>query len=173
VKVREPVARPLDVVFAELSLSGSQALLVGLLTYLAVGIWDERSVGGGPVAVILALLALAVGGSWLYWLLGGAGWPLAAADTPVAMLVAAALLLGLGDAELLALEPLPLLLMLTASGYGVVAGVFLESPRRWRWDQRQRPRHPVEPPRISERTRAALAALSGRGRLVEPPLPPD
>ena len=46
-KVREPVARPLDVIAAELLLSVSQAFVVGVLLYLAVGVWDERGVDSG------------------------------------------------------------------------------------------------------------------------------
>ena len=93
-KVREPVARPLDVVAAELLLSASQAFLAGVLFYLALGVWDDRGVGFGPVAIILAMLGAAVGGGWLYWLLGGVGWPLAAANVPVAMFLGFALVLG-------------------------------------------------------------------------------
>ena len=159
VKVREPVARPLDVVAVEMLLSGSQAFLAGVLMYLAVGIWNDRGVGVGPVAVILGLLAIAVGASWLYWLLGGMGWPLAAANVPTAMFLGFALILGWQGDGLIRLDALPLLLALSASVFGVIAGVFLDSPRRWRWDQRQRLRPGTEVPRVSDTTRAAVARM--------------
>src|SRR5688572_32658633 len=78
-KVREPVARPLDVIVAELLQSVSQAFVVGVLLYLAIGVWDELGVDAGSIAAILVVLAFLVGAAWLYWLLGGSGWPLAAA----------------------------------------------------------------------------------------------
>lgn len=158
-KVREPVARPLDVVSAELLLSASQAFLVGVLMYLAIGIWDDRGVGFGPVAVILVLLGAAIGGSWLYWLLGGVGWPLAAADAPTAMFLGFALLLGWQGDDLFRVEGVPALLALAAAIYGIVCGVFLDSPRRWRWDQRQKPRPGTTVPRVSPTTRALLAQV--------------
>ena len=65
VKVREPVARPLDVIVAELLLSISQAFVVGVLLYLAVGVWSERGIDAGTIAAILVALAFAVGGAWL------------------------------------------------------------------------------------------------------------
>jgi hypothetical protein len=153
VKVREPVARPLDIVWLELLLSASQAFLVGVLMYLAVGVWDDRGVGFGPVAIILAMLGLAIGASWLYWLVGGVGWPLAAANVPAAMFLGFALVLGWGGEDLVRVEGMPLLLSLLASVYGLVCGAFLDSPRRWRWDQRQRLRPGTSVPRISPATR--------------------
>jgi hypothetical protein len=159
VKVREPVARPLDVVLAELLLSASQAFLAGVLLYLAVGIWDDRGVGFGPVAIILAMLGVVVGGSWLYWLLGGVGWPLAAANVPVAMFLGFAMVLGWQGDDLFRVEGVPLLLSLAASVYGIVCGVFLDSPRRWRWDQRQKLRPGTVVPRVSPATRAFVARV--------------
>ena len=50
--------------------------------------------GLGSVAVILALLGLAVGCGWLYWLLGGVGWPMAAANVPTAMFLGFAIVLA-------------------------------------------------------------------------------
>jgi hypothetical protein len=159
VKVREPVARPLDVVAAELFLSASQAFLAGVLFYLAMGVWDDRGVGFGPVAIVLAMLGAAVGGSWLYWLLGGVGWPLAAANVPVAMFLGFALVLGWRGDDLFRVSGAPLLLSLAASAYGIVCGVFLDSPRRWRWDQRQRPRSGTIVPRVSPATKAVVAQV--------------
>ena len=159
VKVREPVARPLDVVAVELLLSASQAFLVGVLMYLAVGVWADRGVGGGSVAIVLGLLGLAVGGSWLYWLLGGVGWPLAVADVPVAMFLGFALVLGWFGEDLFHIQGVPLLLGVAAAVYGIVCGVFLNSPRRWRWDQRQRLRAGTRVPRISGTTQALVAQV--------------
>ncbi len=175
-KVREPVARPLDVVSLELLLSASQAFLVGVLMYLAIGIWDDRGVGFGPVAVILALLGAAIGGSWLYWLLGGVGWPLAAANVPAALFLGFALLLGWQGDVVFRVEGVPALLALAASVYGIVCGVFLDSPRRWRWDQRQKPRPGTSVPRVSPATRALLAqvprSLPGRAGASSRPAGP-
>jgi hypothetical protein len=159
VKVREPVARPLDVIAAELLLSASQAFLAGVLLYLAVGVWDDRGVGFGPVAVILAGLAAVIVGGWLYWLMGGVGWPLAAANVPAAMFLGFALVLGWRGEDLFRVEGVPLLLSLAASVYGIICGVFLDSPRRWRWDQRQRPRAGTTVPRVSPRTRTFVASV--------------
>lgn len=159
VKVREPVERPLDIVAVELLLSASQAYVAGVLMYLAVGFWSDRGVGVGSVAVILALLSLAVGAAWLFWLLGGTGWPLAAADAPVAMFSVFALVLGITGDGLIALEPLPLLLLIAGSVYGLVGGVFVDSPRRWRWDQRRALRAGTKVPRVSPTTRALAARV--------------
>ncbi|HSM33309.1 MAG TPA: hypothetical protein VK987_04405 [Anaerolineae bacterium] len=158
-KVREPVARPLDVVAVELLLSASQAFLAGVLMYLAIGLWDDRGVGTGPVAIILALFGLAIGGSWLYWLLGGVGWPLAAANTPVAMFLGFALVLGWFGEDFLQLPGVPLLPAVAAAVYGIICGVFLDSPRRWRWDQRQKLRPGTAVPRVSPTTQALAAAV--------------
>ena len=162
VKVREPVERPLDVVAIELLLTASQAFVAGTLFYLAVGVWGDRGVGAGPVAAILAALGIAVGAAWLFWLLGGTGWPLAAANAPVAIFAGMALLLGVTSDGLIRLEPLPLLLLIASSVLGIVGGVFLDSPRRWRWDQRQRLRAGAKVPRVSPTTTALLARLPRR-----------
>jgi hypothetical protein len=159
VKVREPVARPLDVVTAELLLSASQAFLAGVLFYLALGIWDDRGVGFGPVAIILAMLGAAVGVGWLYWLLGGVGWPLAAANVPVAMFLGFALVLGWRGDDLFRVAGAPTLISLAASVYGIICGVFLDSPRRWRWDQRQRLRPGTSVPRVSPTTKTFVAQV--------------
>ena len=144
---------------AEALLSVSQAFLVGVLLYLAMGIWDDRGVGFGPVAFILAALGAAVGGGWLYWLLGGVGWPLATANVPVAMFLGFALVLGWRGDDLFRVAGAPLLLSLAASVYGLVCGVFLDSPRRWRWDQRQKPRPGTAVPRVSPATKTFVAQV--------------
>jgi hypothetical protein len=161
VKVREPVARPLDVVGLELLLSASQAFLVGVLMYLAVGVWSDQAVGFGSVAAILALLGLAVGASWLYWLLGGVGWPMAAANVPAAMFFGFTLVLSWFGEDLFRVSGAPLLLAEIAAIYGIVCGVFLDSPRRWRWDQREKLRPGTKVPRVSV-TAQALAAQMPR-----------
>jgi hypothetical protein len=172
VKVREPVARPLDVVAVELLLSASQAFLVGVLMYLAIGVWDDQGLGQGPVAIILALLGLAVGGAWAYWLMGGVGWPLAAANVPVAMFLGFALVLGWSGSDLFVVTGVPLLLATMAAVFGIVGGVFVESPRRWPWDQRQRPRAGTTVPHVSPTTRKVIAAVPrGLPRRVPPPPP--
>lgn len=172
VKVREPVARPLDVVAVELILSASQAFLVGVLLYLALGIWDERGMSNGPVAVVLVLLALAVGGGWGYWLLGGVGWPMAAANVPVSMFLGFALVLGWTGGDLFAVTGVPLLLATLAALYGIIGGVFVDSPRRWRWDQRQRPRPGTQVPHVSATTRGVVAAVPRSVPRRAPPSPP-
>jgi hypothetical protein len=159
VKVREPVARPLDVVALELLLSASQAFVVGVLMYLAIGVWGDRGVGLGSVAAILALLGLAVGGGWLYWLLGGVGWPMAAANVPTAMFLGFAIVLAWAGDDLFRVAGVPLVLAVLASVYGIVGGVFIESPRRWRWDQRQKLRRGTAVPRVSPATHTLIAAL--------------
>jgi hypothetical protein len=161
VKVREPVARPLDVIAAELLLSISQAFVVGVLLYVAVGAWSEREVESGTIAAILVALAFAVGGSWLYWLLGGIGLPLAAAELPVALFLGFAAVLGLRGDTLVQLGPFALVLTLAAAIYGIVAGVFLDSPRRLRWDQRRTSRRQEPVPRVSPATAAWAARLRG------------
>ncbi len=144
---------------AELLLSASQAFLAGVLFYLALGIWDDRGVGFGPVAIILAMLGAAVGVGWLYWLLGGVGWPLAAANVPVAMFLGFALVLGWRGDDLFRVAGAPTLLSLAASVYGIICGVFLDSPRRWRWDQRQRLRPGTSVPRVSPATKTFVAQV--------------
>jgi hypothetical protein len=159
VQVRDPIPRSLDTIAAELLLSASQAFLVGVLMYLAIGIWGDRGVGSGPVAVTLAGLGLAIGAAWLYWLSGGVGWPLAAANVPTAIFLGFSLVLGWQGGDIVRIEGIPLLLSLAASVYGLACGVFLDSPRRRRWDQRQRPRSGSAVPRISPTTQAFVSRV--------------
>lgn len=159
-KVREPVVRPLDVVAAEVMVTVSQAFVAGVLAYLAAGFWSERDVGSGPVVAILGAAAVAVSSAWLFWLLGGAGWPMALVDVPVALYMGFALLLGLQGTLFLQLDPLLGLLTLTCAVYGVVAGFFLDSPRRWRWDQRRTPRAGRPVPRVSLATERLIGRFT-------------
>lgn len=156
VRVREPVARPLDVVAVELLLSASQAFLAGVLLYLAVGLWQDRGIGLGSVAAVVILLGLAVGVAWLFWLLGGTGWAMAGVNVAAGLLLGAVLLL-IWFGETFRLGGVPLLLGVAAAVYGVAAGVFLDSPRRWRWDQRERLRPGTRVPRVSPTTQALVA----------------
>jgi hypothetical protein len=171
VKVREPVARPLDIVALELALSASQAFLVGVLLYLSVGVWDDRSVGLGTADVVLALLGLTVGGAWLYWLLGGVGWPMAVADVPAALFLGFALVLSWFGEDLFHVPGVPLLLGAAAAVYGIACGVFLDSPRRWRWDQREKLRPGTLVPRISPATQSLVAQVPRS--LPRRPVPTD
>ena len=170
-RVREPVARPLDIVAVELLLSASQAFLAGVLLYLAVGLWEDRGIGLGSVAAVVILLGLAVGAAWLYWLLGGVGWPMAAASLVAGLFLGAVLVLT-WFGEAFPVAGAPLLLSVVAAVFGVVAGVFLDSPRRWRWDQRERHRPGTQVPRVSPATQALAAqmprALPRRAPAEEP-----
>ncbi len=170
-RVREPVARPLDVIAVELLLSASQAFLVGVLLYLAVGMWADRGVGVGSSAAVLLLLALGVGTAWLYWLLGGVGWPLAAVAAAAATFLGALLLLT-WFGEDVQVAGAPLLLAFASALYGVAGGAFLDSPRRWRWDQRKKLRAGTSVPRLSDTTQAVVAqvprSLPRRQRQSEP-----
>jgi hypothetical protein len=69
------------------------------------------------------------------------------------------LALGFGGEELLPLDPLVMFLALAAAGYGMAAGILLEPPRRWRWDQRQRPRAGAPVPRVSDTTKAFVGRV--------------
>ena len=170
-RVREPVARPLDVIAVELLLSASQAFLVGVLLYLAVGMWADRGVVVGSSAAVLLLLALGVGAAWLYWLLGGVGWPLAAVAAAAATFLGALLLLT-WFGEDVHVAGAPLLLAFASALYGVAGGAFLDSPRRWRWDQRKKLRAGTSVPRLSDTTQAVVAqvprSLPRRQRQSEP-----
>jgi hypothetical protein len=172
VKVREPVARPLDVVAVELLLTAGQAFLVGVLLYLAVGFWEDAGVGLGSATAVLVLLGLAVGAAWLYWLLGGVGWPMAAANAPAALFLGFTLVLTWFGDDVFRVGGAPLLLGVAAAVFGVVAGVFLDSPRRWRWDQREKLRPGTKVPLVSETTRTLAAkvprSLPRRGPKEEP-----
>jgi hypothetical protein len=158
VKVREPVARPLDIVAVELLLTAAQAFLAGVLLYMAVGFWDDAGVGLGSVAAILALMGLGVGAAWLYWLLGGVGWPMAAVNAPAALFFAFSLVMG-WSVESFDIGGAPLLLATASAVFGIVAGVFLDSPRRWRWDQREKLRPGTQVPRVSPTTQAVVAQV--------------
>jgi hypothetical protein len=159
------------VIAVELLLSASQAFLVGVLLYLAVGMWADRGVGVGSSAAVLLLLALGVGAAWLYWLLGGVGWPLAAVAAAAATFLGALLLLT-WFGEDVHVAGAPLLLAFASALYGVAGGAFLDSPRRWRWDQRKKLRAGTSVPRLSETTQAVVAqvprSLPRRQRQSEP-----
>ena len=75
------------------------------------------------------------------------------------MFLGFALVLGWQGDDLFRVEGVPLLLSLAASVYGLVCGVFLDSPRRWRWDQRQKPRPGTAVPRISPATKTFVAQV--------------
>jgi hypothetical protein len=124
VRVREPVARPLDVVAVELLLTASQAFLVGVLLYMAIGFWEDAGVGLGSQAAILALLGLGVGGTWFYWLVGGVGWPMAAANTAAGLFFLFALVMH-WTMEAFEIGGAPLVLATVSAVFGVVAGVFI------------------------------------------------
>jgi hypothetical protein len=158
VRVREPVARPLDIVAVELLLTAAQAFLAGVLLYLAVGFWQDAGVGLSAQAAVLAGLGLGVGGSWLYWLLGGVGWPMAAFNAPAGLFLASMLVMD-WSVEAFDIGGAPLLLGTAAAVFGVVAGVFLDSPRRWRWDQREKLRPGTKVPRVSPTTHAIVAQV--------------
>jgi len=158
VRVREPVARPLDIVAVELLLSASQAFLAGVLLYMAVGFWEDAGVGLATQAAVLGLLGLGVGGAWLFWLLGGVGWPMAAVNAPAGLFLAFVLVMD-WSVEAFDIGGAPLVLATAAATFGVVAGVFLDSPRRWRWDQRERLRSGAQVPTISPTTRTLMAQV--------------
>jgi hypothetical protein len=158
VRVREPVARPLDIVAVELLLTASQAFLMGVLLYMAVGFWEDAGVGLGSQAAILALLGLAVGGAWLYWLLGGVGWPLSAANAAAGLFFLFALVMH-WSVEAFEIGGAPLVLATVSAVFGVIAGVFLDSPRRWRWNQREQLRPGTKVPKVSSTTRALAAQV--------------
>ena len=158
VRVREPVARPLDIVAVELLLTASQAFLMGVLLYMAVGFWEDAGVGLASQAAILALLGLGVGGAWLYWLLGGVGWPMAAANAAAGLFFLFALVMD-WSVEAFEIGGAPLVLATAAAVFGVIAGVFLDSPRRWRWNQREKLRPGTKVPRVSPTTQALVAQV--------------
>ncbi len=158
VRVREPVARPLDVVAVELLLTASQAFLVGVLLYLAVGFWEDAGVGLGSQAAILALLGLGIGGTWLYWLVGGVGWPMAAANATAGLFFLFALVMH-WTVEAFEIGGAPLVLATVSAVFGVIAGVFIDSPRRWRWDQREKLRPGTRVPKVSPATQAFAARV--------------
>jgi hypothetical protein len=167
-RVREPIERPLDVIAAEVGVTVSQALLAGLLAHLATGFWAERGVATGSVVAIFTLAALAIAGAWLYWLLGGDGWPMAIACMPVGLVLAFALVLNLRGAQFDDLNVGVTLVAIGCAAYGVVAGFFLDSPRRWRWNQRRAPRAGSPVPRLSP-TGERIVRQVRRVRVPRPP----
>ena len=130
---RPPADRPLDVVGLELLVCVTQALLAGLLLSLAGDLGGGARAAGLPVPGLLALLGLAVGAAWVWWLAGGSGWPLAAVDLAVALLTGALWLLSVQDAGTSRIDPLMGLIAVSCAIYGIVAGVFLPGPRRAHW----------------------------------------
>ena len=130
---REPVHRPIDVMLLEVTLSVTQALLVGVLLWLAAGFWTDRGVPNGPVLLGLVILGLAIGAAWLSWLVGGPGWPMAALNIPVAMIMGGFLLLGLAGTDTgrvgIGLAAVCLVFALLA----IVCGFFLPGPHRPHW----------------------------------------
>jgi hypothetical protein len=130
---RPPTDRPLDIVGLELLVCISQALLAGLLLSLASDLGGDARAVGLPIPGLLAVLGLAVGAAWVWWLVGGSGWPLAAVDLAVALLTGALWLLSVQDASAPHLDPLTGLVALSCAIYGIVAGVFLPGPRRGHW----------------------------------------
>jgi hypothetical protein len=175
-QVQEPVARPLDVIAAEVVLTLGQALLVGVLLWLGAGFWEARGVEFGPVLAVLVLLAVGVGGAWLWWLLGGPGWPLAAVNLPVALLMGFVLLLGFQGTDTGRVGLAPIVLSLASAIYGVVCGVFLPGPRRVPW-QGNRPARAVPgrpapaTPRLSPTTTRVIEQYRPKGPLPRPRLP--
>ena len=111
----------------------TQALLAGLLLTLADDLGGDARSAGLPIPGLVALLGLAVGGAWVWWLAGGSGWLLAAVDLAVALLTGALWLLSLLDTGAPRIDPLVGLIALSCAIYGIVAGVFLPGPRRGHW----------------------------------------
>ncbi len=130
---RPPTDRPLDIVALELLLSISQALLVGILLSLASDLGGDARAAGLPVPGLTAVLGLAVGATWVWWLVGGSGWLLAAVDLGVAMLTGALWLLSLQDQTAPHIDPLVGLIAVTCAIGGIVGGAFLPGPRRSHW----------------------------------------
>jgi hypothetical protein len=160
---REPVSRPLDVVALEVLLTVSQAYLVGALLWLGRGFWAERGVENGPVLAVLIVLALTAGAGWLLWLLGADGRLMAAADVPIALLLAFLwILLGqgvIGDS----VDGWAFLAGVGAALLGIGCGVALPSPRERRRPAipQARPRSGRVPPtpRLTPTTARAVARL--------------
>lgn len=130
---RPPTDRPLDVVGLELLLCVTQALLAGMLLTLTWDLGADARAVGLPVPGLLAILGIAVGACWAWWLVGGSGWPLAAVDVAVALLTGALWLLSLQDASAPRIDPLMGLIAVSCAVYGIVAGAFLPGPRRGHW----------------------------------------
>jgi hypothetical protein len=75
------------------------------------------------------------------------------------MFLGFALVLGWSGDDLFRVAGVPLVFGVIAAVYGVICGVFVDSPRRWRWDQRQKLRPGTQVPRVSETTQALVAAM--------------
>jgi hypothetical protein len=133
VRRRQPVERPLDIVGLELLVSVSQALLAGILLSLAAQLGGDARAQGLPVPGLLALLGLAVGVGWVWWLMGGSSWVMSAVCLATAILAGALWLLSLQDDSLPRIDLLVGLIALACATYGVVAGVFLPGPHREHW----------------------------------------
>lgn len=130
---RPPTDRPLDIVALELLLSISQALLVGILLSMASDLGGDARAAGLPVPGVTAVLGLAVGATWVWWLVGGSGWLLAAVDLGIAVLTGALWLLSLQDPTAPHIDPLVGLIAVSCAVGGIVGGAFLPGPRRGHW----------------------------------------
>ena len=84
---------------------------------------------------------------------------MAAANAPVAMFLGFAWCWAGSVRSSSAIAGAPLLLATAAAVFGIVAGVFLDSPRRWRWDQREKLRPGTQVPRVSPTTQALVAQV--------------
>jgi len=147
---RPPTDRPLDIVGLELLLCVSQALLAGILLSMAADLGGDARAAGLPVPGLTAVLGLSVGTAWLWWLVGGSGWPMAAIDFAVALLTGALWLLSLQDSSVPHIDPWVGLVGLACALYGIVAGAFLPGPRRGHWkDGESRPRRGLPQTRTS------------------------
>ena len=170
-QAREPVDRPLDVIAAEIALTVTQALLVGILLWLAQGYWEELGVANGPVLGVLVVLALGVGATWVLWLVGQPGWPMAVANLPVALLMGGVFLLGLRGADPGRLGWLITIPGLVFSIAGIAGGIFLPGPRRVRWQGLPAPRPGRVTPRLTPTTVKAIERSMAIGSSVSLPRP--
>jgi hypothetical protein len=170
-QAREPVDRPLDVIAAEIALTITQALLVGILLWLAQGYWEELGVANGPVLGVLVVLALGVGAGWILWLVGQPGWPMAIANLPVALLMGGVFLLGLQGADPGRLGWLITIPGLVFSIAGIAGGIFLPGPRRIRWQGLPTPRPGRVTPRLTPTTVKAIERSIAIGSSVSLPRP--
>jgi hypothetical protein len=170
-QAREPVDRPLDVIATEIALTVMQALLVGILLWLAQGYWEELGIATGPVLAVLVVLAAGVGAGWLLWLLGHPGWVMAAANLPVALLMGGVFLLGLQGLDTAGLGWLVTIPGLVFSIAGIAVGVFVPGPRRIRWQGLPPPRAGRVPPRLTPTTVKAIERTRAIGASVSLPRP--
>ena len=74
-----------------------------------------------------------VGVGWLRWLVGGSGWVMASVGLAMAILTGALWLLSLQDASVPRIDWLVGLLAAACAIYGLIAGAFLDGPRRGHW----------------------------------------